>query len=246
MDRIALAVTALLACLLPIGFYCLILAAINRRARPLVVSGFWDTVGLLFAVSGFFLVTMPMLLSEFAARSLLDDMDHPLALWVQHWIVELGYYLILLCGSAVVLILRGRKTQIYNVDVEQFPKALETALAGIGLAARHEQKRLVVTASPSADTAFTQQPATMTLDRRHAELRVETFAAMRHVTLHWTRCTPETREQIEAELEKNLESAAPLENPAAGWFLNISGMIFGALIMAVLTFVIIVFFLARR
>ena len=57
MRDFALAICALLAFLLPVGFYCLILASINRRGKPLIVSGVWDSIGLLFAVSGFSMPT---------------------------------------------------------------------------------------------------------------------------------------------------------------------------------------------
>jgi hypothetical protein len=250
MERIALAVCALLAFLLPIGFYCIILASINRRPRPLLVSGLWDAIGLLFAVSGFFLITMPMLFSEFFARALfIEGIESPLSLWLQHWIMYLAYFLFLICGSAFLIALRTRKTMIYNVDAEQFPKALELTLVGLGLSAQRDHQRLILfpSVAPSDAAAFMEAPpATVATDRRHAELNIESFASMCHVTLHWEKCTPSLRDQIETELNKNLESAAPLENPSASWFLNISGMIFGTLVMAVLTFVTLVFFLTWR
>lgn len=253
MERIALAVCALLAFLLPVGFYCLILASINRRPRPLLVSGLWDTVALLFAVSGFFLVTMPMLMSEFFARAFFTDgFEQSLNLWAQHWLLYVTYFLFLVGGGAFVISMRLRKTMIYNVDADQFPKALELTLANVGLTGQLDHRRLILTPAIAATelTAFAVTPtkptALITTDRRRAELAIESFAALCHVTLHWERCTPAIRQQIETELHKNLESAAPLENPGAGWFLNISGMIFGALVMVVLTFVALVFVLTRR
>src|SRR4051794_311738 len=95
MDKIALAVCALLAFLLPVGFYCLVLASINRRGRPLLVSGTWDTVGLLFAVSGFFLITIPMLLSEIFARAGAFQFGDK-TMWLEYWIVDIAYYLLLI------------------------------------------------------------------------------------------------------------------------------------------------------
>ena len=41
----------LLAFLSPLAIYLLIIGAINRRRRPLLVSGPWDFAGLLFAAS---------------------------------------------------------------------------------------------------------------------------------------------------------------------------------------------------
>ena len=69
---------------------------------------------------------------------------------------------------------------------------------------------------------------------------------MCNITLHRVNYTPEVRRQIERELNKNLESAAPLDNPAASWFLNISGMIFGCLLMAVLTVIALILFVKQR
>ena len=68
---------------------------------------------------------------------------------------------------------------------------------------------------------------------------------MCHVTLHWDNFGLEVRRQVEADLEKSLEGAAPLENPAAGWFLNISGMIFGSFFMLALAVVVVMVFVRR-
>ena len=91
---------------------------------------------------------------------------------------------------------------------------------------------------------FSKSPPAAT-DRRHAVLELESFSSMCHITLHWEKFTPDVRAQIEDELNKNLESAAPLENVGAGWFLNISGMIFGTLVMIVLTLVALVVMFRR-
>src|SRR5688572_316756 len=88
MEKIALAIIALLAFLVPVGTYCLILATINRRSRPLFVSGLWDAVGLLFATSGFFLVGVPMLLTEFFNRTMGIVLQDTLwSAWLQYWLV---------------------------------------------------------------------------------------------------------------------------------------------------------------
>src|SRR5882724_2545508 len=93
MRDLAFAICALLAFLLPIGFYCLILATMNRRSRPLMVSGVWDAIGLLFAVAGFFVVTAPMLLSEFFVRVYDLDSNGWFGLWLSQWLVWLVYFL---------------------------------------------------------------------------------------------------------------------------------------------------------
>jgi len=249
MRDFAIAICALLAFLLPIGFYCLILASVNRRGKPLIVSGVWDSIGLLFAVSGFFLATMPMLVSEFYFRTFtLAGSGEFLALWLQHWILWLVYFLFLISGSALMILWRAHKTMIFNVDPELFPKALERTFANVGMAIRmRNQQRLILAPETRGESqesmAITQavpKAAVAPEDSRYAELDIEIFPPMRHITLHWGNCAPEVRRQIENELEKCLESTAPLDNPAAGWFLNISGLIFGTLLMVVLAFVMLI------
>lgn len=235
-----LALCALLAFLLPVGFYCLVLAAINRRGKPLLVGGRLDCVGLLFALAGFFLATGPMLLSEFYRRVLSVD------LW--HWVLWLAYFFFLISGSALMLVWRTHKTIVYNVDAELFPKSLEIALANLGLGTEKRNERLIISAQPHSAanestgiTEATPKPAPPVDDMRYAELNVDIFPSMCNVTLHWHNYRPEVRRQIETELDRCLEAAAPLENPAAGWFLNISGMIFGTLFMVVVAFIVLVF-----
>jgi hypothetical protein len=249
MRDFALAICALLAFLLPVGFYCLILASINRRGKPLIVSGVWDSVALLFAVSGFFLITMPMLMSEFYDRTFtLGASDPFFTLWLQHWVLWLVYFLLLISGSALMIVWRAHKTMIFNVDPELFPKALERTFANVGMCiARKKEQRLILAplsrGESQESTAVPQaaaKPASAPEGSRAVELEIESFPSMCHITLHWGNHAPEVRRQIENELEKSLESTAPLDNPAAGWFLNISGLIFGTLLMVMLAFVILI------
>jgi hypothetical protein len=253
MREFELALCALLAFLFPVAIYCLILATINRRVKPLIVSGVWDSVGLLCAVGGFFLVTVPMLITEFYRRAFTsEDAESFLTLWLQQWTLWLIYYLLLISGSSLMTLWRTHKTSIYNVDTELFAKVLEQTCAALGLAMTANRARLVLTPAPrielSESTAISvsaPKPLLDPQDRRHAELEIESFPSMCHVTLHWDNYSLEVRRQIEAELDKSLEAAAPLENPATGWLLNISGMIFGALLMVALAAVVVHIFFNR-
>src|SRR5947209_5678247 len=111
MTEIRLALFAFLAFLLPVGIYCFVLAAINRRARPLLVRGPWDAIGLVFAVSGFFLATVPALAAEFH-HHVLGSPDLVLGVWAW-WLV---YYLLVVVGGVLMILARSNKTMIYNVD----------------------------------------------------------------------------------------------------------------------------------
>jgi hypothetical protein len=249
MRDLALAFCALLAFLIPVAMYSFVLATINRRPRPLMVDGVWDAVGLAFAVSGFFLVTVPMLLAELYLRVWMAEVGASIVnVWLQQWILWLVYFLLLISGAALMINWRTHKTVVYNVDPEQVPRALERTLAALGLSVSAYKERLVVApalrAASAEDTAFSAAltpPAPDPDDHRRATLQIESFPSMSNVTLHWNDYTPATRRQIEAELDKFLDGAAPLENPAAGWFLTISGMVFGTLLTIVLTVVAVMF-----
>jgi hypothetical protein len=245
MKEIASAVTALLAFLIPLGIYCMLLAFINRRTKPLIVHGVWDAIGLLGAMSGFLLFTAPMLLDEFCQR-VFGVIAGPY-LYAVLWI---GYYAFLAICGIVMVVTRASKTMIYNVDTKVFPILLQQAIARIGLQQAMQDGRVkLLPAPPDADLdAISEQPLSAShsaKDNRHAELVIENFGSMCHVTLHWEQSTPHVRSQVEEELERVLELAAPEENAAAGWFYSISGLIFGALFM-VAGMILVIIFLPRH
>src|SRR4051794_26698381 len=70
LEGSSLLLLLVLAFLFPLAVYCLILAMLNRRLQPALVSGSWDLVGLLFAASGFLLIDGPALLAVFYHRNL--------------------------------------------------------------------------------------------------------------------------------------------------------------------------------
>lgn len=231
----------MLAFLLPVGVYCLLLASINRRGKPVIVSGALDSISLLFACSGFMVATVPMLVAELYLRSLgvSSDLHNSVILVPRSWLILLAYYLMLLTAATLMILWRTHKTMIYNVDAAQFSIVLERTLAGLGLGATANKPRLIITtATPTheaSSTAITETspPIASPPDGRYAELLVETFPSMCHVTLHWDNYAAETRVQIEEELTKTLDPAAPMDNAAAGWFLSISGLICGVVVMVI-------------
>ncbi len=131
---------------------------------------------------------------------------------------------------------------VYNVDPEQFAAISRQTFAALGLATKSDRNRLILVPARSDEPSTA---VTALADHRSAELVIESFASMSHVTLHWGRCTPELRAELERELDKNLEPAAPLENSASAWFVSISGMIFGA-VLVVLAMFIVMIVLSRR
>ena len=249
LGEIALAILfAVLAFMCPIGVYCFFLASLNQRSRPTMVSGRWDAVGLLFALSGFALITVPTLAAQFYSH---------FAGWIvtTFWFdpasaIWLAYYLALAGACWLMMRWRASTTMIYHVDPGLFAKVLEGTLAALGIAAIRDRDRLMLKKAEAIDTtAISEFPTAMAAPTAAADrfgvLQVEAFPAMCHVTLRWNQCRANLRREIETELEKGLLLAAPDENPAAGWFLTVSGLIFGALTVVAVAFLIIVLFTRR-
>ena len=74
---------------------------------------------LTFAASGFLVVTVPVLLTEFYRRTT-GVVDSIHAMWVSFWILWLVYFLLLIAGGYLMVQWRANKTMIYNVDIELF------------------------------------------------------------------------------------------------------------------------------
>src|SRR5262249_26693989 len=118
----------------PLAFYCLVLAVLNRRPRPTVVSGTWDCVGLLFALAGFALFAIPVFLSGLFPRILmLFPASDQFITWLRFWALWVGYYLLAASGAALALSSRRHKTVIYNVETELFGERFARALAILNL-----------------------------------------------------------------------------------------------------------------
>jgi hypothetical protein len=121
----------------PLAVYCTFLGMINRRTRPLLVSGTWDFLGILLATSLFLLFLGPVLLLSGTFRENLNDMPFQRSfgtlaeattnLLVEWWVAWLLYYVLVLGGAAYLLWLRRNTTVIYNVE----QRAVETALARV-------------------------------------------------------------------------------------------------------------------
>src|SRR5437868_14072259 len=93
----ALLFLPILAVLTPIAVYCWVLAAINRRDRPTLVSGIWDCVGLLVALSGILLVVGPVLLTRtfnaiIAAIPPDQEFEPEANRWMPIWWLAWGIY----------------------------------------------------------------------------------------------------------------------------------------------------------
>jgi hypothetical protein len=239
----------LLVFLAPLAIYCLVLAMLNRRPLPVMVRGVWDCVGLIFAASGFLLIVAPTLINMLYAKTLGNQPLDPgefYAIWLEYWILTLLYYVVVSVGIVVLLWSRSTKTVIYNVDADRFDAMLEQALAHLGLEATRSGNQLVLSRlavvetnvleadTPGPGQAIESTPPAAASAFAEGVLLVEPFPALGHVTLHWCAGRPELRDEVEAELERNLLGARLFDNPAGTWFLGAAAALLSLIFVLVL------------
>jgi hypothetical protein len=258
-----------LAFLVPIAVYCLILSGINRRPHPVMVSGIWDTVGLLFAASGALLAGGPgiiaILFDKLVGRSPFTDepgsvgesIGKLLLEWLGVWIL---YYILVAGGAVFLLWIRRHKTVIYNIGPKQWELIFDNVLSRLGLEQSRAGKNIylgnigpldeptqVLSPGPGNPTAITTNPSVSpVLSRCSALIQVDVFPALCNVTLHWENPAPLVRQEIEAELARALTRVDSPENPAATWFLAIGGILLGIGFLLLLVVILFVLFPPRN
>jgi hypothetical protein len=248
--------------LFPLAAYCLFLAMVNGRQTPTMISGPWDFAGVLFATSGFLLVGGPVILGAFHDRFRLALAQGQLpglsVLGGEHaffWYALWGLYFALVVGGAVYLLNRRRNMSvIYNIQ----PGLLDEALAQVGARLKLEYQRVgnrvsFGPAAPSAEASEAVQPAPRfsetagtvaavgersTAVESTTVLELEPFAALCNITLHWRPGHDELRSDVEAELARELLTIGTDDNPAASWFLTVASCLFGALLLGLIAFIL--------
>jgi hypothetical protein len=244
----------------PLAVYLLILGHINRGPRPLIVSGTWDFIGVLFAASGFLLAGGPAIvtaLSEhwrmfwlFGDRSALAESSLPGVS------LAVAYFLVIIIGCIVVFSRQRQLTCIYNVEPATVEGTLLEACAYLGLDPIHSGNLLVfglsldgLAQSPPLEGIqaphslprtgrITLEPPTTENDSPTAEdfagqnaiLEMEPFASGRHVTLRWDPHDSPLRPALESELDRRLALRGAPEHDTGLW-LTLSG--FGLLALSV-------------
>lgn len=239
----------LLLFLFPIATYLMILASINRRDKPTLVTGFWDTMGLLLAASGALLAVGPAILTQFLWNALPAwpvDNQTPAemwdAFWRQMWLWLGLYYGVVLLGGLAILLWRTRTTVIYNVDIDRFAGVFAETLDGLGLVAARTGRWLFITSAAPQTGGFAPDAARPTL----AQVQIETFPAMCNVSMRWREKAQGSRRQIEDSLRKKLVTARVFDNPSANWLMAAGGVLFGLIFLGVLILFLNTYFPPRR
>jgi hypothetical protein len=259
---------SLLLCffLFPVAVYCWVLALVNRRPGPVMVSGLWDFVGLCFAASGFLLIVGPALLTGLYNRALqeLPQAHQPrmimAVLWDlldYQWAVWLGYYAAVVLGALLLLWLRRRKTVIYNVHPAVLEAVLTQTLARLGLPWTRQGNRFSLgsprgAAAPGAALAEAVRsgpppaPAVLPREVPPAVLDVEPFGLMYNVTLHWRGRLGPLRQEVETELARELAEVRTENNLAASWLVGIAGCLFCLVFFVVVVLIFLTVLGPRR
>ena len=244
----------LLVSLVPIAIYCLILASINRRSAPVLVSGVLDFAGVLFAASGMVLWAGPAMLATLHERSIAGESTRAFEeLLIQWWALWAGYYGMVVTGGIFFLWLRRPTTSIYNVQTDLVPGLVATTLQRLGFDFAQNAKGQFLIApakslAPSmADVAHAAQSAAasgveLAPPPYSAALEIDQFSSLCHATLHWYETEPAVRREIEEELRKQLTGACALDNPAGLWQLGVGILLFGAIFLSTLFFILAILF----
>ena len=232
-----------------LAIYLLILGSINRRQHPLLVYGPWDFVGVLFAASGFLLLTGPevlKVLNERWRQSILFG-ENPAgatsateSLWLIWLILLTAYFALVVSGSALLLWRSRNHTSIYNVDQETIERTLTRIFARLGLKplrsgtmfyfgrttlertnAAPQETRVTQSAQADSATLVKEQPVHL-LAQPNVILEVDAFRPLWHVTLHWEPVNSGVRQEIERELERDL-SEIPAPDHVLGVWMTLGG-----------------------
>jgi hypothetical protein len=230
---------------LPLSLYFFYLAALNRAPRAVIVSGVWDVVGVLGALSGFLLIGGPAILSglyeQWRISWLLGSFQRLREIrgdW-NAWIMLYAAYFVGVITFAAWFILQARnRTSIYNVDPHEFESTLRRALEESGIVWKREGLRTLFLHGAGAELkeSFSAGLHTEPTDElsnpdkisaiantveespQPATLRWQPFESMHHVSLSWINVDVRVREEIESRLDELLRFVRPPNNPAASWF----------------------------
>jgi len=255
--------------LVPITAYCLILATINRRLHPVMVSGPWDAAGMLFAGSGGLLFVGPALIVELYRRSV-TDVSVPgaaarsfLEIYAPWWRIWLVYYVVVIAGCIALLWLRRGKTVVYNVAPMDFERALGQLLDRLGLEWNRLGNRVFVAVGREAvrpeamryEHAYAAEPlAAVELTGAlapprppgEAVLDMEPFEGMCHITLHWRRHSGLVRDELEAELARALAQVPAPEHATGGWLMGLAAFLLALIFMGIFFTVFGAYFQGRH
>jgi hypothetical protein len=206
----------LLAFFFPLAVYLLVLGILNRHRHPLLVSGVWDGIGLLFGVSGFLFFAGPAILSALSERWrwfwLLGKSGVSFAgsegSWPAWAFLAFLYVLLIVGGAALYLWRQLRFTAIYNSKTDLVERTLTDTCKELGINPMRSGNLFLF--GPPAEG---QEQRTV--------LEVESFPLMSHVTLRWEPADSSLRRSVETELGRRLAETISDEGLRGAWLLSL-------------------------
>ena len=254
-----------LVCLMPLALYFLFLAFLNQRAHPTILSGPWDYTCVLLGLSGFLLLGGPVLLATFDSnwRSywFSGNFNRVQEVWHTNgmiWSTLALCYLLLLGGViGIFMNLRRKVTVIYNLEASDLEERLfavteslsfdcRRVLGGFEIASRSSRRGILAGDSskePEQESEKTRSPREISRRGEIAFVQIQTFSFLHHATLRWQDSHSLLRQQIENELVKSFLTVESPANPAGGWFMTASVVLFCIMIawMAFLIYSVVTF-----
>lgn len=234
----------LLVFFFPLAVYLLILGFINRHRHPLIVSGVWDGIGLIFGVSGFLLFAGPAVLSMVSERWrsfwLLGKGDISLAAAEGAWplwaFLAFLYFLVIVTGTAMYLWSQRRLTAIYNTNPDLVEHVLIDICKELGInpvrsgdlflfepsVGEREQTAIVSNPIRHLTIAGRPSPSRRGLDYGEEQttmLELDSFPLMHHVTLRWEPAASPIRRIVEKGMSRRLSETLPDDALLGGWLL---------------------------
>jgi hypothetical protein len=194
---------------------------INRRRTPLVVSGVADGIGLVLGLSGFFLAGGALVLMRLHERLWLNSLTTastpPLGPVLAGLLLTVLYAVAVIGLLAYLFARQQHLTSIYNTDPEQVEAGLTEAFDRLGL----QPVR-------SGALFYFRREDEPRPTAAGTVLELETFSALRHVTLRWDPADAALRGPVEAELTGSL-AEAPAEEPGevGFWLMAVGLFLFG-------------------
>lgn len=218
-----------IAFLVPLALYLFLLGYINRQPRPFMVSGTWDLIGLLFAVSGFVVLGGPAILSGlherwrlywiFAEGSPIEDLSQMSQTWV---FLSIIYFVAVLTTCAWLFWRSRHLTSVYNTDQVAVEQALADTFQKLDLHPVRSGNLYIFGLQNITGNELTDQLAKIQeLSGQTAILEVEPFAALRHVTLRWEPTDSPIRPMVEKNVQHCLDDIGAPEHETGLWLTTI-------------------------
>jgi hypothetical protein len=237
--------------LFPLGIYCLIIGRINRRRRPVLVSGIRDCAGMLLGLSGFLFFLWPSLITGFNYSprdiwlynhySSLRSLGHEW--WWTWWLSQWLVYLVVVFGGSFLLLWRRRNvTVVYNVAPALLDGLLDRVLDRLDLPWMRSQRHILIgdwsLPAQEADKDPPNGPSERFARGRdyRTVLEVNPWPAFRHVTLHWSTEAGHLRPAVDAALRRALAQVRTPENPAGHWLMAVCACLFTLLFVLTVLF----------